>query len=439
MKALFTLFILLSLLLHAEPINSDDGVVSWRYYSQDGISIPSKTLRSNPTERLNGLNYLNTLRTGAGLIAYSANSQLDTAAYNHAYYLTLNNLFGHYENQSQYPTGFTGVYPWDRGYHTGYTTYCSYGENLSAGDADIYEAIDGLMTAIYHRFGFLDFKNDEVGIGSSFDGSYAYGSAYNFNMASQSGCSTNETTNPHYVLWPHNNYKNAQTSFGNTESPDPVPECSGINGNPISIEFNSAKNGTISMTSFKLYENDGSEITNTKTLTEATDPNNLDSDPNTHGVNSNQFILFPMQSLDLDSRYKAEFKYTEDSTPKTITWYFNTRRYDMKRYVATTGNTYDVISGETYLFHLKFADCNTTVNGWGGNATINRIDSDIFQITTSSNTVVTFYHVYKDENDATIWDPVHTLNLNIAPTDNAIEPSPLSNPTLVPIIHYLLF
>jgi len=449
MKALFTLFIFLSLLLHAEPINSSDGVVSWRYYSQDGISLPHiRTLRSTPTERLNGLNYLNTLRTGAELIPYSPNTLLDAAAQNHIDYLIHENDFSHYEPNSG-SAYFTGYRPGDRITAANYS-WTSYGENLSAGDSDIYEAIDGLFTAIYHRFGFLGFLNNEIGIGSDYDVNYNWKSAYDFDMANQGNWSTTRSLNPQYVLWPHNNYKNAQTSFGNTESPDPVPDCNGTNGNPISIEFNPSKNSAITMNTFKLFKSDGSEIMNTTKLdyAQCSDPHNPDTtDPNCHLENNttcpdpsdfsksechSKFVLFPMQSLNLDSRYQAEFKYTENSTPKTITWSFNTRRYENKRYVATSGNTYDVISGETYLFHLKFANCNTGINSLepSANASIEHLAPDLFRITATGNTTITFKY------NGT---PTFTLNLNIAPTDNAIEPSPLTNPAMIPIINYLLF
>jgi len=416
-KLLLLLILLICTSLYA------DGVINWKHSIQNEIITPKiRTLRSNATERLNGLNYLNTMRTGAGLIPYSANSQLDTAAYNHAYYLTENNLFGHNENESQYPTGFTGVDPWDRGDYAGYTTYCMYGENLSGGDDDIYEAIDGLMTAIYHRFGFLDFFSDEIGIGSSFDANYAYKSAYNFDTASQNSCSTNQNTNPQYILWPHRNFKKFQTSFGNTESPDPTPECvqGGITGNPISIEFNDIKNDAITMTSFKLYKDDGSEITNVK------DPSSVP------GLNSNQFVLFPMDSLSLDSHYSAEFKYTEASTAKTISWNFSTRRYENKRYEITDGNTYDVISGESYLLHLKHSDCNVTINSWDVTASIEHISADLFRITPTSSTDLTFY--FYDGS----YNPRLSIHLNIAPTDNAILPSK-TDPIIIPIINYLLF
>jgi uncharacterized protein YkwD len=374
------------------------GVVNWKVYTP--YSVPkTRKLRSSVDERLNGLTYLNEIRTGAGLTPYTANADLDSAAQNHTDYLIYHNLFSHYEDSDNYPELYTGDYPGDRGTHEGYS-YHYYAENISAGDSNIYEAVDGLISAIYHRFGFLDFNNNELGIGSKFDTDYAYGSVYDFNMGNQTSTVNTELK---YILWPYKGYDNFQTSFGNTESPDPTPECprGGITGNPISIEFNPAQNDTITMTSFKLFKDNGSEITNVK------DPTTVDN------LNDNQFVLFPMTSLDLDSRYRAEFNYTENSVAKSISWNFSTRRYELKHYNATNANTYDVISGQTYLIHLKHTDCNVVLNSWSwsGNATIEYIHSDLFKVTATSDTTLNF------NNDTFIVD------FKISETDNAISPS----------------
>jgi hypothetical protein len=120
-----------------------------------------------------------------------------------------------------------------------------------------------------------------------------------------------------------------------------------------------------------------------------------------------------MTSLDLDSRYRAEFNYTENSVAKSISWNFSTRRYELKHYNATNGNTYDVISGQTYLIHLKHTDCNVVLNSWSwsGNATIEYINSDLFKVTATSDTTLNF------NNDTFIVD------FKISETDNAISPS----------------
>ncbi len=410
---------------HAEAPLNEGGVINWRYQDKTSADKPQAKVagvRSNTGEKNQGFTYLNSLRTSADLIPFSWDNALETAAQNHAQYLILNNTFGHSETEGN--AGFTGVNPWNRGDAAGYSPWYSYGENLSGGDDTIYESIDGLFTGIYHRFGFLTLTQDDIGIGIKTDAGYAYHSVYNYDMGNLGSTAVTQGQNGQTILWPPAGFSNAQTSFNNSEAPDPLPECPtyGIAGNPISIEFNPTYHGTATMNSFKLFGPDGSEITNTKTLTQATDPANH--------LNNNQFVLFPLTSLSVDSRYRVEFNYTEANNVKNLTWHFNTRRYDVKRYEVTDGNTYDVISGQTYLIHVKPANCTTILNAysWSGNAVIERLNLDLFRISVTADTTFTF------------GSPAQfTFTLHPAASDNAIAPSVIQQPTVLPpILHLLL-
>ncbi|OQX58571.1 MAG: hypothetical protein B5M52_05245 [Helicobacteraceae bacterium 4484_230] len=427
MKIFFTFLPLLTLLLEAAVLPDNGGVIDWQYLEKKS-TVRYAPLRSSVSEQEKGLIYLNSLRSGAGLITFSANSELDTAAQNHTDYLVYHNLFGHYEDKDSYPELFTGTAPSDRITYAGYD-WMAYSENVSAGSDTIYRSIDGLMSAIYHRFGFLNFNTDEIGIGISSDNSYAYRTAYNYDMANQGSITDTRQLNPAYVLWPYSGYNSAQTSFSNNESPDPLPECPsyGIAGNPVSVEFNPDKNDDISMNSFKIFNNDGTEITNTKIL--VYDPNHPDNPP----LNTKQFVLFPMKSLSVDSRYNVEFSYSESGETKTLLWHFNTKRYENRHYEVTDGNSYDVVSGKTYIIHVKPADCTTVLNSYSwnnGNAVIERLSMDLFRISTTGDT--TFYFPNSQS-------PELTFTLHIAPTDNAIAPSSQKISNIIPVIHYLLF
>ncbi len=398
-----TFLTLISIVLQTALMAETEPLISWRTHTQETSSVTQTRalLRTTATERQNGLAYINALRTGAGLVPYSANSMLDAAAQNHMDYLLDQNTFSH--NETNLSSSFyTGYNAGDRMTAAGYS-WSSYGENLSSGDADIYGSIDGLFSAIYHRFGFLDLLNNELGIGSAT--SAYYGNMYNYNSANTAWWET-RPQNPAYVLWPHNNFDNAQTSFNNYEAPDPVPECpaGGITGNPISIEFNPDKNSAITMNSFKLFDSNDVEVTNTKILTNATDPNGY--------ITTNQFVLFPMNALSLDSNYRTEFRYSEANTTKTITWQFATKRYDEKRYEVVDGGVYDLISGQSYILHLKPNDCNTVLSGysWNNNsAVVQRLSSDIFRISITSNTDFSFGNF--------------SFSLRTATSDTAIAPS----------------
>ncbi len=373
--------------------SENEGVLSWRLQILEPATSSVSSLRfvelaATPAERTDALAYLNQQRTASGMISYSANTFLDDSAQNHVVYLVFHNLFGHYEDATNYPELFTGVFPTDRGGHTGYKSSVS--ENLSAGDDTVSESIDSLFSAIYHRFGFLSFDTNEIGVGVERSGSYAYNSAFGYNMGNShintlcegtsytgsggyySGvCSDsnfrietnlylttqalNQQANPAIVQWPFPDQQDSVPAFYE-ESPDPLPTCS-VSGYPISVQFNPGKSGNIAMTAFKLYDSDNSEIVNTTILTETTDPNSKFSDK--------EFALFPLQRLGWGSRYRTEFEYTEDGTAKSLSWDFKTRDTPYPYYSISNGSSYNVVSGQTYAFYIPPSDCNDTIIGIG--------------------------------------------------------------------------
>jgi len=323
--------------------------------------------------------YLNQHREDAGMIPFSQNSYLDTSAYNHASYMMLNMDIGHVEDSSK--PEFTGINPWDRAHAVGYKASAS--ENLTAGYFSYDISIDGLFTAIYHRFGFLSFGIDEIGIGmdvssdstvearvynmgdsnivelcdgTSFDG---FGSYYHGICADETfrievsdyddAKNINKQLNPDIVTWPYENQDDFQPVFFE-ESPDPMPTCS-VTGNPISIEFNDLKTGDIQVSSFKLFNSSNIEITDTTLLNQQTDPNSRFSDK--------QFALFPMKRLDWNSVHRATVMYAEGGTNKNKTWYFKTKKIGYPYYIADSDNqTFLVKSGITYAIYVPPVDCN---------------------------------------------------------------------------------
>ena len=118
----------------------------------------------------NAYSYLNEIRRQAGMVTFSRQSALQEAAMNHADYLHRNRNKidlsqanqGHLEKKG-FP-GYTGRTPGERARHAGYPVI-EVLENISSGENTSRASIDGLMSAIYHRFGFLDFGVNEVGIG----------------------------------------------------------------------------------------------------------------------------------------------------------------------------------------------------------------------------------------------------------------------------------
>ena len=99
-----------------------------------------------------GLDYLNSLRTNAGMPAFTSDDQLEASAKNHSKYMQTNNIFSHGEDSTK--SGYTGDYASNRAIFAKYKNK-GVSENISARQASVEDSIDGLMSAIYHRFGFL--------------------------------------------------------------------------------------------------------------------------------------------------------------------------------------------------------------------------------------------------------------------------------------------
>ncbi len=312
----------------------------------------------DPQDLVDGYTYLNQLRIQAGMTEFSPNSLLEQAAFNHANYLVDNFLIGHYESTGT--TGFTGFNVKDRVIFADYqSTLVS--ENISSGDNISSDAIDSLMGAIYHRFGFLDFGTNEVGIGIGQTSTPNFHSAYVFDMGnseyntlcqgpdftgagvyiygvcepdtkiSEANFSRVATraqgNNPYIVQWPIDGDNNVPPAFFE-ESPDPLPDYS-VSGYPVSIQFNplTFTNAGVEVTEFKIYrESDYQEIQPTRLLTKATDPNEKFS--------ALEYALFPLERLDWDTAYLVEVKYATNSSVNTLTWRFTTKDLGMPLYTV---------------------------------------------------------------------------------------------------------
>ena len=260
----------------------------------------------DPTSAL-AVSALNKIRSDAGLTTLKTNYLLEQSAQNHANYVWdvyLNYRVNaiHYEYEDKYPSEYyTGqlkeriqkVYS-ENGVQMSSSPYS---ENITLetnSNASYTKSLNWLMSAIYHRFGFLDKSLIEVGISNS-------GGVWNYNMASNS---SQRLKNPSIVIYPYSGQKQVQRYYNNAESPDPLYGKGIVRsvGYPISIEFASST----SVSSFKLYEvaSDGTktEITNVLMMDKSNDPNNM--------FNSSQFALFPLDVLKANTTYRAEVVYS---------------------------------------------------------------------------------------------------------------------------------
>ena len=381
--------------------------------SSHDVAINSKNIRSVSTTQEvqnDGISYLNDLRGSLGMIPLFQEAHLENAASNHARYLTENNIFSHYESATA--SYFSGVTPALRAVNAGYQ-HQNVGENISSGNVDVKDSIDTLFSAIYHRFGFLDFRYDEVGIGFSQNDVYAYGNVYNYNMgisplrvlcegegvvragsyyenvcvdsrkqisvaSYENALAKNVLQNPSLIVWPRDGALDISPVFYE-ESPDPLPECS-VSGYPISISFNPLKSGTIMIDSFKLYDGNNQEIKDVKLMDKGSDHNGHFSDK--------EFALFPMKRLAWDSDYHVEIDYHDRDVVKREVVDFHTKALPYPSHtVQSVGVVIEVPANETHVFYLPPRDCNdklTTFSASGVGSSLSFYDANTIMITASS-------------------------------------------------------
>lgn len=324
-----------------------------------------------------GLSYLNSIREKSGLIKLKPNKALQNAATSHADYLIQNQINGHYEQKGKY--AYTGSTPSQRVIKAGYPSAFVM-ENVSINTIDQKKSIDNLFSAIYHRFVFLDFDIDEIGFGrSSTDKKRKIKHAYVYNMGS-SGiaelCKRSFTlTNGVYyvrdickqsnkmvpqslfdetkaqvrrrnrdmILYPYAEQTGIWPAFYN-ESPDPLPGYD-VSGFPLSVQCNPAYYKHVKLHSFRLYDEKGKEIKETRILQHNSDPN--------HRLSELEFVLMPLRRLEFGTRYSAVFEAVADGIKIKKHWGFRTAKPAEKIYrVSETKTTLRVKAGSTALLYM---------------------------------------------------------------------------------------
>ena len=339
------------------------------------IIIKEDPLLDIVVEEQKTLYYLNQLRTKAGLISLHLNPILTKAAQNHANYLIKHGQIGHHEEQNR--SGYTGKYGSHRSIHAGYKTPMLI-ENVSSNNFSHKTSVDGLMAAIYHRFAFLDFHIDEIGIGVAQHLKKRDQTAFVYDMGSHklntlcqnqreivSGeqvtnvCSDkkmsikkelfNEAIHAHryknspVVLYPYEGQEDVPPAFFE-ELPDPLPEYS-VSGFPISISFNEARFKSIKMISFKIFDEKKAEITKTITYNHQTDLNKK--------LKKFEFVIFPLERLAWNHNYTVRAIYEANGILKKKVWYFKTRNFTMPvHHVTPTKNSFEIQEGIANIFYF---------------------------------------------------------------------------------------
>ncbi len=362
----FLIFILIGFSIYEISINID--------LPKNKIIEIKAPVMDTKYEKQMAFDYLNTIRQNAGMPYYFSNTLLNTAAQSHANYLILNHSSGHFETKGN--AGFTGKTPRDRILHAGYQVGMVK-ENVTTNLQDYKASVDGLFSAIYHRFGFLDFQSDEIGIGVAQDlndtdknafvydmgiyelndlctqKSYSGRARYMYNVCKDpkhrikkdlffKALGFKKTKIKKVVIYPYDGQNDIPPAFYG-ENPDPLPNLE-VSGFPISIQFNDYYLKNTKLISFKLFDTDNQEV-KSRLMTKQNDPN--------FRFKSNQYALFPLKRLSLDSRYKVVVRYRFDGKSGQTIWHFNTRRPE-NRLFYINGNKGSIVIKPNTTYTVYF-------------------------------------------------------------------------------------
>jgi uncharacterized protein YkwD len=322
------------------------------------IEIKTLPLLHIKDERKKALLYLNQLRQGAGLVPFSSQKQLNNAAQNHANYLTNHTLYGHKEEPKY--KDFTGEYASSRITYAGYAT-SQVIENVSTLNPNYKESIDGLFSAIYHRFAFLDFRSDAIGIGISQNKKDKAQTAFVYDMSAnaleklyrsktpitngtiEKALQANKYKNSDVIIYPFNKQKDVPPAFFD-ELPDPLPSYK-VSGFPISVSFNPSIYKTGKLLNFRLFNQEGKEIKNTLKINKQRDPN--------HRLGKLDFVLFPLERLEWNQTYFVEFIALIDHKKVKKRWNFHTKRFNLPFHTVKNPNTnYKMRVAQSTIFYF---------------------------------------------------------------------------------------
>lgn len=279
-----------------------------------------------------GLAWFNFRRQQIGLgSAITRNSTVDVAALGHSNYQTLWGI-DHYQTEGR--TGFTGVCVYDNDLDSRcpsskvsrleaanfqFTTGAgyAYGEVISkTSSASGYDAAEGLIGAIYHRFVIFEPMYKQAGVGAAKD---TQGNSYFTTNFVADGLNQACNTRGKVVTYPFDSQQRVQRNFfSDSEIPDPLPEP-GVNevGYPVSVHADILAG--LSVQSFTIRPRGGASL-ETRLI--------MSSSQSAAGI-------VPLSVLAANTTYDVAFTGTVTysnafgcvglSTPVNLAWSFTTR------------------------------------------------------------------------------------------------------------------
>jgi len=393
---------------------------AYRFLDNAAIASPEVLIeRSRPAidigyETAQAGAILNSIREAMHMQRLSSNIHLEAAAQAHADYLVYNNESSHDEVAGH--QNFTGVKPLDRALKAGYNaSYVS--ENLSTKNSDAKSSVNGLFSAIYHRFGFLSSSIDELGVGVAQDDQNTQNSAFVYVMGNSEMnrlCSTksfsgfgkyvfgvcrekahriakkkfdqaldlNKMNNPEIILYPYNGQIEVPPAFY-AEVPDPLPNHD-VSGFPVSIEFNDYFFKEVILYSFELLKENIS-VPNVLLMDKNSDPHMRFTDK--------QFALFPLERLEYDKEYMAVVTYSSKGKNKEIRWSFRTKKPTEELHIITQKEeSISIESGKSHVIYFKPLDAYDIVKNVRFPSTIDIefIDNNTFKLTINNKSDSSF-------------------------------------------------
>ena len=326
-------------------------------------------------EKLTARSHLNSIREEMNLNTLLQNDLLAMAAQGHADYLVTNEESSHYQVEGHH--AFTGVKPVDRTLDTNYaSTHVS--ENLSTHTYSAQSSIDGLFSAIYHRFGFLSLSIDTVGVGVTQEKEKTSNSAFVYVMGNSNlerlchdrsfkgsgkyyykvckdeahhisekvftkALKSNKRYNPEIVVYPYDGQSEVPPVFYD-ESPDPLPNHD-VSGFPVSVEFNDYYFDKVDVTSFILFDSSNRVVDDVLFMHKENDPHQRFS--------AMQYALFPLKRLEYDTQYRVEVMYTIKGKTHALNWAFNTRQPTEKLHRIESKNArIELAKGESHILYF---------------------------------------------------------------------------------------
>ena len=298
------------------------------------------------------LEIINQARQFNNLPLLSHQTHLQEAASGHVRYMSLNSVVGH--DQIPGRPGFTGANCLQRIVSAGYPArFCH--ENVSFGQSSWRESVEDLFSGIYHRFSFLAFDIDEVGMATSPATSpsqrretgpyYAYvmGSSalrqmcggkssrygvYGMCRDTRFTVSRAEYENasrffakqgPDTVIYPWAGQMDVFPAFVNDEHPNPLPGID-MTGQPVSLQFNPSRfrADQIVVGELRLQDRHGRQVACHPRKDKSTDKENRQ-------FTEYEYAWFPQQPLHWNQAYRASVDFWIGQQKHNKTWTFRTR------------------------------------------------------------------------------------------------------------------